>query len=80
MKKLNLSAIITQWMRLRTAFEKMLLYANDMTSFGMIANVAVSHVLYSWVFEFGGKVKIKTPNNVRLACAEMLGEAVVQLE
>ena len=55
-------------------------YANDMTSFGEVADVAVSHVFYSWVFGFGGKVKIKGPDEVKEAYEKMLHEAVAQLE
>lgn len=40
-------------------------YANDMTSFRSVVNVAVNHVFYSWVFGFGGKVKIKGPEAVK---------------
>ena len=29
-------------------------YANDMTSFRAVVDVATSHVFYSWVFGFGG--------------------------
>ncbi len=41
-------------------------YANDMTSFRAVVNVAVNHVFYSWVFGFGGKVKIKSPIDVKI--------------
>lgn len=55
-------------------------YANDMTSFRAVVNIAVSHVFYSWVFGFGGKVKIKGPDNVKKKYAEMLNAAVTGLE
>ena len=51
-------------------------YANDMTSFRAIVNVAVNHVFYSWVFGFGGKVKIKGPEDVRKKYLEMILAAV----
>lgn len=51
-------------------------YANDMTSFRAVVDIAVSHVFYSWVFGFGGKVKIKGPDNVKEKYAEMLNAAV----
>ena len=51
-------------------------YANDMTSFRALVNIAVSHVFYSWVFGFGGKVKIKGPESVKEKYAEMLTAAV----
>ena len=55
-------------------------YSNDMTSFRAIANVAVNHVFYSWVFGFGGKVKIKGPDDVRKKYMEMLLSAVSNIE
>ena len=55
-------------------------YANDMTSFRALVNVAVSHVFYSWVFGFGGKVKIKGPDSVKEKYAAMLQAAVTGLE
>lgn len=51
-------------------------YANNMTSFRAVVNVAVNHVFYSWVFGFGGKVKIKGPENVKQKYTDMLNEAV----
>lgn len=53
--------------------EDVLTYANDMTSFRAVVNVAVSHVFYSWVFGFGGKVKIRGPENVKEHYNEMFG-------
>lgn len=50
-------------------------YANDMESFRAVVNVAVSHVFYSWVFGFGGKVKIKGPAEVKLAYNKMIENA-----
>lgn len=47
-------------------------YANDMTSFRAVVNVAVNHVFYSWVFGFGGKVKIKSPVEVKEKYKQML--------
>ncbi len=55
-------------------------YANDMTSFRAVVNVAVNHVFYSWVFGFGGKVKIKGPENIRKKYMEMLLSAVSSIE
>lgn len=51
-------------------------YANDMTSFRAVVNIAVSHVFYSWVFGFGGKVKIKGPEKIKETYKEMLKSAV----
>ena len=39
--------------------------AYDMQNFRIICNIAVSHVFYSWVFGFEGKVKIKGPEKVK---------------
>ena len=50
-------------------------YANDMTSFRAVVNIAVSHVFFSWVFGFGGKVKIKSPEGVRELYADMVKSA-----
>ena len=55
-------------------------YANDMTSFRAVVNIAVSHVFYSWVFGFGGKVKIKGPESVRSEYIKMLNAAVENCE
>ena len=51
-------------------------YANDMKSFRVIADVAVSHIFYSWVFGFGGKVKIKEPESVKQHYREMIQSAL----
>ena len=50
-------------------------YANDMTSFRAIVNVATTHIFYSWVFGFRGKVKIKAPSFVKEEYAEMVNAA-----
>ena len=55
-------------------------YAYNMTAFRAVVNIAVSHVFYSWVFGFGGKVKIKGPDHVKEKYAEMLRNAVTGLE
>lgn len=52
--------------------EDVRVYANDMNSFRIIVNTAVSHVFYSWVFGFGGKVKIKSPQKVKTNYAELV--------
>lgn len=46
-----------------------------MESFRAVVNVAVSHVFYSWVFGFGGKVKIKGPETVKEKYSSMLKAA-----
>lgn len=55
-------------------------YAYDMTSFKLEVNVAVNHVFLSWVFGFGGKVKIKSPIEVKQQYADMVRAAADILE
>ena len=55
--------------------EEVTTYANDMELFREVGNVAVSHVFYSWVFGFRGKLKIKGPEAVRIAYDEMVESA-----
>ena len=50
-------------------------YANDLNSFRVVADIAVSHVFYAWVFGFGGKVRIKSPADVRDGYIRMVREA-----
>lgn len=47
-------------------------YANDKTSFRAVVNVAISHVFFSWIFGFGGLVKIKGPGEVKKQYSEMI--------
>lgn len=54
-------------------------YANDMNSFRIIVNTAVSHIFFSWVFGFGGKVKIKSPLDVKHEYMKMVNKAYVDL-
>lgn len=51
-------------------------YANDMTSFRAIVNVATSHIFYSWVFGFCGKVRIKAPAHVKEDYEKMVRAAL----
>ena len=55
-------------------------YANDMESFRVVVNVAVSHVFYSWVFGFCGKVKIKGPETVKEKYNELIRVAYTNIE
>lgn len=55
-------------------------YVNDTTSFRAVVDIAVSNVFYSWVFGFGGKVKIKAPESVRAKYAHMVQTAANQIE
>lgn len=54
-------------------------YANDMTSFRAVVNVAVNHVFLSWVFGFGGKVKFKSPEAVREKYSAMIKNAFEEI-
>lgn len=47
-------------------------YAYDMTSFKLEVNVAVNHVFLGWIFGFGGKVKIKSPEDVKDKYKQMI--------
>lgn len=47
-------------------------FANDMESFRAVVNVSISRVFFSWVFGFEGKVKIKSPDNVRNEYLKMI--------
>ena len=40
-------------------------YANDMQTFRAMVDVSVNHVFFGWVFGFSGKVKIKSPKEVK---------------
>lgn len=60
--------------------EDVITYANDMTSFRAVVNIAVSHVFFSWVFGFGGKVKINSPDPVKEQYSKMLKSAVSSLD
>ena len=56
--------------------EDVVTYANDMELFRVVVNVAVSHVFYSWVFGFWGKVKIKGPEHIRKEYVNILNVAI----
>lgn len=55
-------------------------YANDMTSFRAIVQVAVSHIFYSWVFGFGGLVKIKSPQKIKDNYEQMIKAALSDID
>lgn len=60
--------------------EEVVTYAHDMESFRAVVDVAMSHVFYSWVFGFCGKVKIKRPEIVKNKYYEMVRFAYDDLE
>ena len=43
------------------------IYACDMSTFRVIVRVAISHIFFSWIFGFGGKVRIKGPEKIKTA-------------
>ena len=55
-------------------------FPNDQNTFRAVVIVATSNVFYSWVFGFGGKVKIKSPSQVKDQYADMLRSAVTALD
>ena len=60
--------------------EDVCVFPNDKNTFRAVATVAASNVFYSWVFGFGGKVKISSPEQVKKQYADMLRNAVISLE
>jgi len=60
--------------------EDVTVYANDMESFRIVVNVVVSHIFYSWIFGFCGKVKIKAPAKVKEDYAVMVRKAMDCME
>lgn len=47
-------------------------FANDMTSFRAVVNVAPTRIFYSWVFGFGGLVTIRGPVEVKEKYRDMV--------
>jgi predicted DNA-binding transcriptional regulator YafY len=56
------------------------IFANDMKSFRAVVNTAVGNVFYSWVFGFGGKVSIKSPEDVKEQYAQMVRRAAEEIK
>ncbi len=54
-------------------------YAYSLSAFKAEVEVAVSHVFYSWVFGFGGKVRINAPTSVKDEYAEMVKSVASKL-
>lgn len=50
--------------------------AYDMTSFRTIVDVELSPTFYSWIFTFGGKIQILTPDYAKKEYHKMLKEAL----
>ena len=53
--------------------------ANDMKSFRAVIETSVGSVFYSWIFGFGGRVSIKSPEDVKAEYAEMVRTAAEAL-
>ena len=60
--------------------EDVVTFTFDQKSFKAVVNIAVSNVFYSWIFGFGGKVKINSPAQVKDQYAAMLRSAVQGLD
>ena len=56
------------------------IYACDMSTFRVIVRVAISHIFFSWIFGFGGKVRIKGPEETKRQYAAMIRDAAAELE
>ena len=54
-------------------------YAYDMENFRAEVEIAVNSVFYSWVFGFGGKVKIKSPKDVKEQYRKMIENAMDEM-
>ena len=52
---------------------------NDNNTFKVVVDLAVSHVFYSWIFGFGGKVLISGPEKVKKEYEDMLSEAIKKI-
>lgn len=59
--------------------EDVKVYANDMTSFRIIVHTTVSHIFFSWVFGFCGRVKIKGPLEVKNEYIKMVKSTATEL-
>lgn len=55
-------------------------YACDQHSFRVVATVSVGTTFYNWIFGFGGRVKIRGPENVRREYEARVKEAAQALE
>ena len=54
--------------------------AYDENSFKVTVTTSVGNVFYSWIFGFGGRVYINSPEDVRAEYAKMLAAAANALE
>lgn len=54
-------------------------YAYDMQSYKAVVTTSLGNVFYSWIFGFGGKVAIKSPQDVKEHYGEMVRKAFESL-
>ena len=54
--------------------------ANDEKSIKVKAMTSVGNVFYSWIFGFGGRVYINSPDDVKGEYAKMVAAATASLE
>lgn len=55
-------------------------YSHSPSTFKVRVETAPSHVFYSWIFGFGGKVKICSPEQVKAEYAKMVREALENIK
>lgn len=55
-------------------------FAYDLSSFRVASHVAIDSSFYSWVFSFGGLVRIKSPQQVKMEYQAMIAKAQKALE
>lgn len=55
-------------------------YANNMNTFRVEVEIATNHIFYSWIFGFCGRVKIKSPEKVRIEYTQMVKDAFESLD
>ena len=60
--------------------ENVVTYAYDMENFRADVEVAVNSVFFSWIVGFGGLVKIKYPDEVKLEYEKFVTKAYEALE
>lgn len=56
------------------------IYACDQHSFRIIVEIAVGTVFFNWIFGFGGKVRIKAPEDIKRQYKEQVMKAAELLE
>ena len=59
--------------------EDVSVFAHDMKSFRVIVKTPINHIFYGWVFGFGGKIKIRSPIDVKNDYYKMLKESECEL-